>query len=168
MVGQVRSEVIHDGFTLVRRYRSGVDAVWRAFADPDVKRRWFAEGAGFEVIEYGLDFRPGGREHAAFRVVDAPVPLGVITNETRFFDIRERERIVSAYSMANDGVPFSVSLVTVTFEPDGDGTLLTFRETAAFLENADGVRLRENGTRALLEALAAELGEERQEVAWQA
>lgn len=168
MTTQVKDEVIHDSFTVQRRYRSGVQAVWRAFADPEVKRRWFAEGEGFEVLEYGLDFRVGGREHGSFKVLNAPVPLGVVSNETRYFDIRERERIVSAYSMANDGVPFSVSLVTVTFEPDGDGTLLTFRETAAFLENADGVRLRENGTRALLEALAAELGEERQEVAWQA
>src|SRR5690606_41761821 len=117
MVGQVRSEVIHDGFTLVRRYRSGVDAVWRAFADPDVKRRWFAEGAGFEVIEYGLDFRPGGREHAAFRVVDAPVPLGEITHETRYFDISEREPNVSTHSIANDAVDKTVSIVTVSGVP---------------------------------------------------
>src|SRR5690606_39499866 len=99
MVGQVRSEVIHDGFTLVRRYRSGVDAVWRAYADPQVKRRWFAEGEGFEVIDYGLDFRVGGREHVSFRVVDAPVPLGVIANETRYFAIAEGRRPTAAYPM---------------------------------------------------------------------
>src|SRR5690606_29030839 len=86
---QVEDEVIHDSFTVQRRYRSGVQAVWRAFADPEVKRRWFAEGEGFEVLEYGLDFRVGGREHGSFKVLNAPVPLGVVSNETRYFDIRE-------------------------------------------------------------------------------
>lgn len=151
---------IHDSFTLERRYRSSVDAVWHAFADEATKRRWFAEGEGFEVLEYGLDFRVGGREHARFKVVDAPVPLGVIGNETRYFDIREEERIVSAYSMSNDGVPFSVSLITITFEPDGEGTRLVFHEQATFFDGADGTEMRESGTRGLLESLARALGEE--------
>lgn len=166
MTTQVQSDIVHDSFTIQRRYRSGVDAVWRAFADPELKRRWFAEGEGFEVLDYGLDFRVGGREHGSFRVLDAAVPLGVVSNETRYFDIREKRRITTAYSMANDGVPFSVSLVTVTFEPDGEGTLLTHREDVTFFEGADGVRMRESGTRALLESLARELGEEAVEVAW--
>lgn len=162
------AEVIHDGFTLERRYRSAPDAVWRAFADPESKRRWFAEGEGFEVLDYGLDFSVGGREHGTFKVVNAPVPLGVISNETRYFDIRENERFTAAYSMSNDGVPFSVSLVTVTLEPDGDGTLLTHTESAVFFEGSDGTSMRETGTRSLMEALARELGEEAQEVAWSA
>ncbi|HZW27325.1 MAG TPA: SRPBCC domain-containing protein [Trueperaceae bacterium] len=166
MTTQVKDEVIHDSFTVQRRYRSGVQAVWRAFADPEVKRRWFAEGEGFEVLEYGLDFRVGGREHGSFKVLNAPVPLGVVSNETRYFDIREGRRIAAAYSMSNDGVPFSVSLVTVTFEPDGDGTLVTHHESATFFEGADGVGMRERGTRSLLESLAKELGEEAAQVAW--
>lgn len=166
MTTQVSPEVVHDSFTITRRYRSGVDAVWRAYADPQVKRRWFAEGEGFEVIDYGLDFRVGGREHVSFRVVDAPVPLGVIANETRYFAIAEGRRLTAAYSMSNDGVPFSVSLVTVTFEPDGHGTLLTHHEAVTFFAGGDGVEMRERGTRTLLEALARELGEEAAAVAW--
>ncbi len=164
----VRNEVVHGSFTIQRRYASTVAKVWNAFSDQEVKRRWFAEGEGFEVIEYGLDFRVGGREHARFNALNAPVELGVISNETRYFDIRELQRIVMAYSMSNDETPFSTSLVTITFEPDGDGTVLRFVESAAFFEAADGVRMREMGTRSLLEALAKELGEEWHVVDWQA
>lgn len=153
--------VVHDSFTIERRYRSSVDKVWNAFADEALKRAWFAEGEGFEVIEYGLDFRVGGREHARFHALEAPVPLGVIGNETRYFDIREGERIVSAYSMTNDGTPFSASLLTITFEPDADGgTRLTHVEQVAFFDEADGTEMRAAGTRSLLEALAEHLGEE--------
>lgn len=162
------NEIIHESFTIERRYRASIDDVWQAFADPAIKRRWFAEGDGFEVLDYGLEFRVGGREHGRFRVVDAPVPLGVISNETRYFDIQAKQRIASAYSMSNDGVPFSVSLVTITFAPDAGGTRLTFCETATFFEGADGRAMRESGTRSLLEALAKELGEESREVEWRA
>lgn len=154
------SGIIHDGFTIERRYGSSIDEVWNAFADPELKRAWFAEGEGFELLGYGLDFRVGGREHARFKVLDAPVPLGVISNETRYFDLREGERIVYAYSMANDGTPFSSSLVTVALAPDeAGGTRLTFVEQAAFFDQADGVAQREAGTRGLLESLAGTLGE---------
>ena len=167
-VDAVRQQVAHEGFTIERRYTSSVDKVWNAFSDPATKRRWFAEGEGFEVIEYGLDFRVGGREHARFNALNAPVPLGVISNEGRYFDIRERERIALAYSMSNDGTPFSTSLVTVTFQPDGSGTLLTYTETAAFFEGSDGLRMREMGSRSLLEALARELGEDWKAIDWNA
>ena len=166
MTTQLTPQVVHDGFTIARRYRSGVDAVWGAFADAELKRRWFAEGEGFEVLEYGLDFRVGGREHARFTVVNAPVALGVISNETRYFDIREKRRIVSAYSMSNDGVPFSVSLVTVTLEPDGTGTLLTHHEDVTFLEGGDGVERLERGPRPQHEAVPRALDEEAAEVSW--
>jgi len=164
----VNETVVHESFTIERRYSSSPEKVWNAYADPVVKRRWFAEGEGFEVIDYGLDFRVGGREHGSFNALNAPVQLGVISNETRFFDIREGRRIALAYSMSNDGTPFSASLVTIAFSPDRGGTLLTFTESVAFFEGSDGLKMRETGTRTLLEALAKELGEEWSKVDWRA
>ncbi|HEX7000705.1 MAG TPA: SRPBCC family protein [Trueperaceae bacterium] len=158
--------VVHESFTIERRYTSSPEQVWHAFADPAVKRRWFAEGEGFEVIDYGLDFRVGGREHGSFNALKAPVPLGVISNETRYFDIREGRRIALAYSMSNDGTPFSASLVTIEFSPEGGGTLLTFTESVAFFEGSDGLKMRQTGTRTLLEALAKELGEDWVKIEW--
>lgn len=162
-----RSETVHDSFVIERVYRAEPAKVFRAFADPEVKRRWYAEGPGFIVDSYSLDFRVGGRETGAFRVESEGFKSDEIRNDTYYFDIVEGERIVYGYSMSNEGVPFSASLSTVSLEstPDG-GTKLTFHEQCTFFKNADGIRMRETGTRQLLERLAEELGEDSVEVDW--
>lgn len=161
------TETVHDSFTIERRYRSDPAKVFGAFSDPAIKRRWFAEGPGFIVDSYALDFRVGGRETASFRVDSPEFKSDEIRNDTYYFDIVDGERIVYGYSMSNEGVPFSASLTTIRLErePDG-GTKLTFHEQCTFLEHADGVKMRETGTRQLLEALAKELGEPSEEVEW--
>ncbi|HZJ08634.1 MAG TPA: SRPBCC domain-containing protein, partial [Trueperaceae bacterium] len=122
---------------------------------------------GFIVDSYELDFRVGGNETGAFRVDTEGFRSDEIRNDTYFFDIVEDERIVYGYSMANVGVPFSASLSTVLLERDDDGgTKLTFHEQVAFFDRADGVKMRETGTRQLLERLAEELGEESVEIDW--
>lgn len=162
-----RTATAHDSFTIERTYTSNIEKVYQAFADPTVKRRWYAEGPGFIVDSYVLDFRVGGKETGAFRIDNPDFRSEEIRNDTYYFDIVEGERIVYAYSMSNVGVPFSASLATIQFEPgDGGGTKLTFHEQIAFFDGADGVKMRETGTRQLLEALAAELGEESFAVDW--
>lgn len=167
MTTNARHQATHDSFTIERSYRSAPTKVFQAFADPTIKRRWFAEGPGFIVNSYDLDFRVGGRETAAFRVETADFRSDEIRNDTYIFDIVDQRRIVYAYSMANVGVPFSASLVTVLLEENADGgTALTFHEQATFFEGSDGVSMRETGTRQLLERLAEELGEESVTVDW--
>ena len=147
----------HDRFTLTREYPASPERVFEAFADPAKKRRWFAEGEGFAVQEYRLDFRVGGSETAVFRVETPEFSSDAIRNDTHYFDIVPNERIVLGYSMSNAGVPFSASLQTVTLAPTGDGTLLTLTEQGTFLEGADGVERRIQGTEELLDALGREL-----------
>ena len=162
-----RAMAVHDSFTIERTYRSSIEKVYGAFADPTVKRRWYAEGPGFIVDSYALDFRVGGKETGAFRVDNPDFKAEEIRNDTYYFDIVEGERIVYAYSMSNAGVPFSASLSTIQFErADGGGTRLTLHEQVTFFEGSDGVKMREAGTRQLLEALATELGEESVAVDW--
>lgn len=154
------SSATHESFTVERRYRSDPARLFAAFAGADMKRAWFADGPGFELDEYTLDFRVGGREFSRFRVANPGFESPAITNDTYYFDIEQDRRIVFGYSMANVGVPFSVSLTTITLTPDGSGTKLVHQETVQFLDGADGVRMREWGTRSLLERLAQQLGEE--------
>jgi uncharacterized protein YndB with AHSA1/START domain len=80
-----------------------------------------------------------------------------MSNDTVFPDIVPNRRIVLAYSMDNDGVPFSASLATIEFLPEGDGTRLIYSEQVTFLDGKDNVASREDGCKELLEALAAHL-----------
>src|SRR3954464_6171972 len=98
----------HD-FTIERRFRQSPEQTFQAFADPELRRRWFAVPESWTESEWSLDFRVGGGEvtggggrggtHPAFR--------------SRFHDIVDGERIVFAYDMLLDGCLASVSLTTV-------------------------------------------------------
>jgi uncharacterized protein YndB with AHSA1/START domain len=56
------STVAHDTFVVERTYDVAVDQVFRAWADPMLKARWFAGSAEALGAGYELDFRVGGRE----------------------------------------------------------------------------------------------------------
>lgn len=152
--------VAHSTFSMERTYPASPARVFTAFADPAVKRRWFAEGEGFELRAYTLDFRVGGREATDSCFKGAPPPghsSREMRNETVYLDIVPDRRIVLAYTMAIGGQRFSASQATFELLPDGDGTRLVFTEQAAFFEGADGPVMREQGWRALLESLGREL-----------
>ena len=149
--------VSHNTFVIERSYPTSPERLFAAFADPGKKRRWFAEGEGFEIEEFNMDFRVGGVERARFRSKDGGPAGAVFTNETSYQDIEANRRIVLAYTMAMGDKRISASLATVELLPTDKGTDLIFTEQAAFFEGADGTQMREQGWRQLLEALAKEL-----------
>src|SRR3954449_2347583 len=51
----------HD-FTIERRFRQAPAQAFRAFADPELKQRWFGVPEGWSEADWELDFRVGGRE----------------------------------------------------------------------------------------------------------
>ena len=146
--------VVHDTMVIERTYGHPPDRVFAAWRDPATKREWFAEGEGWRIEEYGLDFRVGGRERARFRQGNG----SEVRNETVYLDIVPDRRIVMAYTMAVDGKHISGSLGTVEFERSGAGTRLIYTEQGAFFDRADGASSREQGWNELLERLAARLG----------
>ncbi|WP_332691936.1 SRPBCC family protein [Bosea sp. (in: a-proteobacteria)] len=151
-----RTPVVHASFTIERSYAASPARVFAAFADPAQKRRWFAEGEGWTVEQFDVDFRVGGFERSRFRYQGGPP----ITNESIYQVIQPNERIILAYAMAIDGVPLSGSLLTMEYLPEGSGTKLVFTEQGAYLDGKDGPVHREEGSRELLESLARILGEE--------
>lgn len=146
--------VVHSTITIERTYPAATPArVFAAWSDPKIKRRWFAEGEGFEVLAFEMDFRVGGRERASFRAgADAE-----FSNDTIYQDIVPGQRIVSAYTMSAGERRISASLGTVELQPSGDGTRLVYTEQVAFFEGADGPQRREQGWRELLARLAEAL-----------
>jgi uncharacterized protein YndB with AHSA1/START domain len=143
----------HGSFIIEQRYNASRERVFAAWADPKAKRAWFAEGEGWDIRSYELDFREGGTEKSTFRVVSGNNPFPPETtfgNDTVFNEIIPNERIIFTYSMDREGVRFSISLGVVEFSDADKGTRLVFIEHAAFFEGGDGVKMREAGWRELL------------------
>lgn len=145
----------HGSFTLKRNLAAPPARVFRAFADPEQKRRWFGDGEGFTTLEYALDFRDGGSEVWRGRFGDGPE----IVYRSIIADIVPDRRIVTTYQMWIGGPRISVSLATFTLEPEVDGTLLVMTEHGVHLDERDSPEMRRKGTEDLLDALARSLAE---------
>jgi uncharacterized protein YndB with AHSA1/START domain len=147
------STVAHDTFVIERIYNVPVAQVFGAWADPILKARWFAGSADALGAGYELDFRVGGRE------VNRGGPPGgpVYTYESQFHDIIPEQRIVYTYEMFAEETRMSVSVATVQFHNHDVTTQLILTEQGVFLDGHDTVAQREEGTRSLLDSLAAVL-----------
>jgi uncharacterized protein YndB with AHSA1/START domain len=143
--------VVHHSFTIERRYGCTPQQTFAAFADPELKRQWFANPGNWPDAVWELDFRVGGSE-----VNSGGSPGGSQhAFRSRFHDIVVAERIVFAYDLLIDDRLISVSLTTIELAPDGDGTLLVFTEQGAFLDRLEDPAIREHGTGKLLDRLEA-------------
>ncbi len=146
----------HD-FTIERRFRHSPVQTFQAFADPDLRQRWFGAPDSWSDTEWSLDFRVGGSEVSAGRDDGGAHHLF----RSHFHDIVVDERIVFAYDLLLDGRLISVSLTTVEMRADHDGgTHLIFTEHGAFLDDLEDPAEREHGTGLLLDGLEAFLAEE--------
>ena len=142
------------GFTLTRDYPVPVARVWAAFAEEERRLDWFGTGEAYESGEWRFDFRVGGRDVAEGAFHDGPVSR----YEATYTDIVECVRIVTTYDMWIDGEHMSTSVASFEFDEVVAGTRFTHVEHGVFFDRfqADGVG-REEGSRGLLDALAAHL-----------
>lgn len=145
----------HATFVLERDYPVPVERVWEAFADPEVKAKWFGSD-DFVEVERTDDFRVGGVSTDDGRHgIDGPLSQFRAT----YTDIVEHQRIVYTYDMWLDGVHASTSITTILFEPNDRGTRLSFTEQGVHLDGVhgpgpDAAAGREEGTGQLLEGIA--------------
>lgn len=145
----------HATFVLERDYPVPVERVWQAFADPDVKAKWFGSD-DFVDVRRSDDFRVGGVSTDDGRHgVDGPLSRFRAT----YTDIVEHRRIVYSYDMWLDDAHASTSITTILFEPTDAGTHLTFTEQGVHLDGVHGpgpraAAGREEGTGLLLDRIA--------------
>ncbi|MDG4791605.1 SRPBCC domain-containing protein [Micromonospora sp. WMMD1102] len=135
--------VKHSTFMLERTYAAAPAAVFAAWSDRDTKAKWFAA----EDDRYTLDFRVGGTE-----AVHGSVPADLVAR-SEYHDIVPGERIVYTTALFGDRVLSTVSLTTVQFARDGDGTRLVLTEQGTFLDDQEQPGWREQGTGDWLDAL---------------
>lgn len=153
-------ETIQQGaFDIEQVYPQPTARVFAAFAEPGLKRRWFAEGLDHEVEHFAMQFEVGGREQAHFRLKPGnPYSGTVLIHEGVFLDIVPQRRIVIASTMAFGEQRFSASLATFQFQPDGrEGTRLLFNHQSVYFEGGDGPERRKEGWLHLLSCLKREL-----------
>jgi len=150
-----KSEVVHDTFVIERSYPQPPASVFAAFADDELKRRWFLIDPAHATTDvYENDFRIGGKEVIRFRFT-ASSPGGsaagtVMGNDSVYMDIVENERVVYAYSMLIGDSRLSTSLATIQLLPEGKGTRLVFTEQAVYYERSDAIQHRKQGVEYML------------------
>jgi uncharacterized protein YndB with AHSA1/START domain len=85
----------------------------------------------------------------------------VYTYSAQFRDIVVDQRIVSTSEMLADDTRISVTVTTVEFHESGGTTQLALTEQGVFLDGHETAAQREEGTRSLLDSLAASLAEDK-------
>ena len=141
----------HATFAIEKMIDAPPARVFHAFADEAAKAHWFQGPDDWEKGPRAFDFRVGGREASSGGPKGGPVHAF----ECRYQDIVPDERIVYAYDMRLGDQRISVSLTTIELKPNGAGTRLIFTEQGVFLDGYDDSGSREQGSRWLLDKLAA-------------
>ena len=145
----------HGDFSINRVYDAAPADVYAAWADAGTRARWFVGPEGWSAVERSLDLRVGGLEtlHGRFAGNGAETLFNA-----RYHVVEPGQRVVYAYDMHVNGKHHSVSLATIEFIGDPEGTRLRFTEQVTFVDGADGrdgTLSRKRGTAAHLERLAA-------------
>ena len=151
------SATAHATFTIDRELDAPVELVFRAFADPKHKARWFKGPPQWRQDIREHDFRVGGNDRLKGEWGGAGHPWKVSDFKAQYYDIVENRRIVYVYEMTIDGVRISVSLATIEFESKGGRTKLRVTKQGAFLDGYDDAGRRREGVSAHMDMLAETL-----------
>jgi uncharacterized protein YndB with AHSA1/START domain len=143
----------HATFVIERTYPAPAEAVWHALSDNHARDQWFSAGDAFDVQHKTHEFRVGG--HCTEEGQWHGGPRSVFTST--YTDIIDQQRIVFTYDMQVNGQHLSTSLTTITLQPDGDHTQLTYTEQAVHLDGLDTAEDREQGSQGLLDQLGSYL-----------
>jgi uncharacterized protein YndB with AHSA1/START domain len=146
--------ITHATFVVERSYKAPPAQVFAALSDPGIKRIWYADSVGHDVVAFDSDFRPGGVDRLHYRFREGtPFPGAILCNEGVYHDIVEDQRVVTTSAMTIAGRSMSVSLTTYELLPTPSGTDLICTNQVAFFEGSDGPVMREHGWRVLLDKL---------------
>lgn len=115
--------------TIKRRFNASPAKVYAAWADPEKMSRWMGPGDTVApTVE--CDLRVGGRYSIAMRTPDGEE----FSVGGTYREVVPNEKL--CFTWAWKGTPERESVVTVTFKPDGDGTLMTLQHEQFFDEGA--------------------------------
>lgn len=138
------------GFTIVRLLDATPEEVWRAWTDPGaVAQWWHPAGASTPRDSVEIDARVGGRYR--YSMVNDDDGTTVVTGGT-YLDVTPYTRLSFTWGEP-DADPEDTPVVTLTLEPEGDGTRLTFELRG--VEGHPGDGFFHDGWTSTLDSLAA-------------
>jgi uncharacterized protein YndB with AHSA1/START domain len=133
---------------LERRFEAPPEAVFDAWTNPTVLRRWWSAGPGWETPAADVDLRPGGRYRLTMR---DPAADAEHTVRGEYIEVRRPDRLTYTWAWEHDPTG-SPSRVTVDFVPDGGGTRVAI--THSELASDESRARHEHGWNAVLDNLA--------------
>ncbi|MEU3525935.1 SRPBCC domain-containing protein [Streptomyces sp. NPDC038707] len=154
----------HGSFSVGTDFTVSRAEVFRGFAEPSLRGRWFRLPGPLGTAAHELDFRVGGGENARNVFVSGDTEER-LAYRSRFLDIVPDTRIVYVYEAEVDGTRRWVSLVTVELSDVPAGSRLTWTEQYTWLvptgdDAQDAAHLR-GGTRLLLNGLSTVVNPDR-------
>lgn len=119
--------------SMTRRFDAPAQRVWDAFTRPELMKRWLygPEKWSLEVCE--LDLRPGGRLRYEWKGPEGE-KMGL---RGEFREVDPPRRMVHTELFDEDWTG-GETVVTTTFEEDGDGTVVTMNVRYGSKEARDG------------------------------
>jgi uncharacterized protein YndB with AHSA1/START domain len=153
-VRRVLGPIRHETFTEARHLDADPSAVFSAFADPMILRRWFKLPGLGATCEH--DFQVGGGDRANSTMHHLDGTEERLEYRSRYIHIVKDRQIVYGYESLVDDVLCWTSLVSIQLDAVEDGTQLEWTEQVAyFVITGDGsvdlphlrgaIRLRLNG-----------------------
>lgn len=129
-MGEMHGDQPENGYTFSRHFKAPRALVYEVWSSPEHRRQWLAP-KDFHQVEVGGDPAPGAPWFAVIRS-----PGGKDHRmEGKFLEVIPGERIVQTHQWINDDGPGVRTIITVTFEDDGDGTRMTFTQTGFTTED---------------------------------
>jgi uncharacterized protein YndB with AHSA1/START domain len=134
--------------TVTRRIGAPPETVFRYWTEPELVRGWYAPVDDWVVGTADITPGVGGGYHIAF----GPAPAGdAYTEKGTYLVYEAARRLVWDGTVEGEGADDGVSRIEITFDADGDGTLVTVVESGLSADTAEG---HEQGWTAGLDKLA--------------
>jgi len=121
------------GFSFKRRFSKTPKEVFKAFTDPELRKKWFKGPPDGTELARSLQCRVGGHEELKVKWASGMLTHFVCT----FHAVSPGERLGYTYDLFIDEKLYSTSLGDIVFAGEGAGTEITFTEMTSYFAEGD-------------------------------
>lgn len=127
------TSMAHRTATMERTYGASQARVFRAWADPDIRRLWGSPSDEVKIRNDAADFRVGGEDVQTCLVEGQ----AVATVKGTYLDIVPDQRIIYTEVISEPGALMGMSLVSAEFIAAGGGTRLVLTLQTVAVDGSD-------------------------------